>query len=84
MECCVGVSRETVLQIDKFYAVVTRIFELTFWNVALCWSRFPMYHSLFRNKSQLLLACQHGCCALCCLVNQKTKQAGFLIKKMKN
>ena len=33
MECCVGVSTETVLQMDKFYAVVRRIFELTFRTV---------------------------------------------------
>ena len=33
MECCVGVSTETVLQIDKFYIVVRRILKLTFWTV---------------------------------------------------
>ena len=32
---CVGVSIETVLQIDKFYTVVRRIFELTFRTVFL-------------------------------------------------
>ena len=37
MECCVGVSTETVLQIDKFYIVVIRIFKLTFWTVVLRW-----------------------------------------------
>ena len=34
--CCVGVSTETVLQMDKFYTVVRRIFELTFRTVVLC------------------------------------------------
>ena len=34
MECC-GVSTETVLQFDKFYTVVRRIFELTFRTVVL-------------------------------------------------
>ena len=33
--CCVGVSIETVLQIDKLYTVVRRIFELTFRTVVL-------------------------------------------------
>ena len=35
MECCVGVSTETVLQIDTFYTVVRRIFKLTFRTVVL-------------------------------------------------
>ena len=35
MECCVVVSADTVLQIDKFYTVVRRIFELTFRTVVL-------------------------------------------------
>ena len=30
MECCIGVSTETVLQIVKFYPVVKRVFKLTF------------------------------------------------------
>ena len=30
MECCVGVSTEIVLQIDKFYTVVKIVFQLTF------------------------------------------------------
>ena len=29
MDCCVGVSTETVLQIGKFYAVVKMVCELT-------------------------------------------------------
>ena len=33
MECCVGVSTETVLQIIKFYTVVKSILKLTFWTV---------------------------------------------------
>ena len=33
MECCVRVSKETVLQIDKFYTVVKIIFKLTFRTV---------------------------------------------------
>ena len=36
MECCVGVSTETVLQIVKFYTVVKKNFKkLTFWTVVL-------------------------------------------------
>ena len=35
MECCVGVSTETVLQIVKFYTVVKIILKLTFWTVVL-------------------------------------------------
>ena len=35
MECCIGVSTETVLQMDKFYTVVKRIFKLTFQTVVL-------------------------------------------------
>ena len=35
MEWCVGVSTETVLQIDKFYTVVKIILKLTFWTVVL-------------------------------------------------
>ena len=34
-ECCVGVSTETVLQIDNFYTVEKRIFKLTFRTVVL-------------------------------------------------
>ena len=33
MECYVGVSRETVLQIVKFYTIVKRILKLTFRTV---------------------------------------------------
>ena len=33
MECCVGVSTETDLQIDKFYTVVKGILELVFQTV---------------------------------------------------
>ena len=35
MECCVGVSTETVLQKDKFYTAVKRIFKLAFRTVVL-------------------------------------------------
>ena len=35
MECCVGVSTETIFQMFKFYIVVKRIFNLTFWTVVL-------------------------------------------------
>ena len=35
MECCVGVSAETVLQIVKFYTVVRRILKLMFRTVVL-------------------------------------------------
>ena len=35
MECCVGVSTETVFQMDKFYTVVKRIFKMAFWTSAL-------------------------------------------------
>ena len=35
MECCIGVSTETFLQMAKFYTVVKRIFKLTFRTVLL-------------------------------------------------
>ena len=35
MECCVGVSTETCLKIDKIYTIVRRILEPAFWTVVL-------------------------------------------------
>ena len=42
MECCVGVSTETVLQIDKFYTVVRRHFELGI--VEHLFTQIPGFH----------------------------------------
>ena len=38
MGCCIGVSTETVLQLDKFYTIVTKVYELTFQLLVLCQS----------------------------------------------
>ena len=39
MECCIGVSTETVLQVVQFYTVVKKNFKnLTFQTVVLHWN----------------------------------------------
>ena len=58
MECCVGVSTETVLQIDKFYTVMKIVYELKFRtvvtkNTKLIEFQFKLLHKRLSTNSYL-------------------------------
>ena len=63
MECCIDVSTETVLQIDKFYTVVRRIFEVTFRTVVLRRSEW------MREKYFVLLFFQQHSSYVCSVIS---------------